>query len=49
MQRTKIEWVDEIITAGDKAGIPIFVKEPLASHYAINRKEFPQLTSGNRA
>ncbi len=35
------EWVDEIITATDKANIPIFVKEPMASHYGIFRQEFP--------
>ena len=37
----KREWVDEIISAADKAGIPAFVKEPMASHFGINRKEFP--------
>ncbi|MBU2060081.1 MAG: phage Gp37/Gp68 family protein [Gammaproteobacteria bacterium] len=35
------EWVDEIITAADKAKIPVFVKEPMASHYNIQRQEFP--------
>jgi len=35
------EWVDEIITACDKAKIPIFIKEPLASYYGIYRQEFP--------
>lgn len=35
------EWVDEIISATDKAGIPVFCKEPMASHFGINRKEFP--------
>ena len=34
-------WVDEIITAADKANIPVFIKEPLASHYGIFREEFP--------
>jgi protein gp37 len=38
------EWVDEIISAADKAGIPVFVKEPMASHFGINRKEFPVST-----
>ena len=37
------EWVDEIITAADKAKIPVFVKEPMASHYGIFRQEFPYL------
>ncbi len=37
----KREWVDEIIEAADKAGIPVFVKEPMATHYNINRKAFP--------
>ncbi len=35
------EWVDEIITAADNAKIPVFVKEPMASHYGIFRQEFP--------
>ena len=35
------EWVDEIITAADKAKISAFVKEPMASHYGIQRQEFP--------
>ncbi len=35
------EWVDEIITAADKAKIPVFVKEPMASYYNIQRQEFP--------
>ena len=35
------EWVDEIITAADEASISVFVKEPLASHYDIQRQEFP--------
>ena len=35
------EWVDEIIQAADKAKIPLFVKEPMSSHYGINRKEYP--------
>ena len=38
----KREWVDEIISAADKASIPVFCKEPMASHYGINRKEFPR-------
>ncbi len=35
------EWIDEIITASDKANIPIFIKEPLASHIGIHRQGFP--------
>jgi protein gp37 len=35
-------WVNEIITAADKAKIPIFVKEPLASHLGIYRQDFPK-------
>uniref|UniRef100_A0A6M3KTH1 DUF5131 family protein n=1 Tax=viral metagenome TaxID=1070528 RepID=A0A6M3KTH1_9ZZZZ len=35
------EKVDEIITAADKSNIPVFVKEPMASHYGIFRQEFP--------
>ncbi len=34
-------WVDEIIAAADKARIPVFIKEPLASHYNIARHEIP--------
>lgn len=33
--------VEDIIIAADKAQIPVFVKEPLASHYNIHRQEFP--------
>ena len=40
----KREWVDEIISTADKAGIPVFVKSPMASHFGINRKEFPVST-----
>ncbi len=36
------EWVDEIISAADKAGIPVFVKEPMSSHFNIHRQEFPK-------
>ncbi len=36
-------WVDEIIAAADKAKIPVFVKEPMASFYNIQRQEFPAL------
>ncbi len=35
------EWVEEIITACDNAKIPVFIKEPMASHYGIFRQEFP--------
>lgn len=35
------EWVDEIITAAGKSRIPVFVKEPMASHFNIHRQEFP--------
>ena len=38
----KREWVDEIITAADKANIPVFVKEPMAEYYGIQRQEFPR-------
>ncbi len=34
-------WVDEIIDAADKASIPVFVKEPMASHFNIHRQEYP--------
>ncbi len=35
------EWVDEIITAANKVKIPVFVKEPMASHFNIHRQELP--------
>ena len=35
------EWVDEIIEAADKARIPVFVKEPMATYFGIYREEFP--------
>ena len=35
------EWVDEIINAADKSSIPVFIKEPMASHYDIQRQEYP--------
>ena len=37
-----LKWVKEIIDAADKQGIPVFVKEPLATHYGISCKEFPK-------
>lgn len=36
-------WVDEIISAADKVGIPVFIKSPLAEYYGIQRQEFPRL------
>ncbi len=36
------EWVDEIMGAADKVGTPIFVKEPMASHFNIHRQEYPK-------
>lgn len=36
-------WVDDFLDAAGRAHIPVFVKEPLASHYGINRMELPQL------
>lgn len=29
MNRTKIEWVEEIVQAADEAGIPVFLKDNL--------------------
>ena len=40
-----IEWVNEIVRAADKARIPVFVKETMASHYEIQRQEFPDKES----
>ncbi len=36
-------WVEEIIAAADSARIPVFVKEPMASHFGIFRQEFPMV------
>ncbi len=33
--------VEELIASADHSGIPVFVKEPLASHYGILRQEMP--------
>jgi len=35
-------WVQDIIAAADQAGVPVFVKEPMATAFGIQRKEFPQ-------
>jgi len=35
------EWVDEIIAAADHTNAPVFIKEPMASYYNIQRQEFP--------
>ncbi len=35
-------WVEEILQTADKVGIPVFVKEPLASYLGIHRQEFPR-------
>jgi len=35
-------WVLEILGASEKAGIPVFVKEPLATYMGINRQEYPK-------
>ncbi len=39
------EWVDEIIDACDEVKIPVFIKDPLATHYNIQRKESPRNSS----
>ena len=39
----RVEWVSEIIEAADKIHIPVFVKEPLASHLNIHREEMPEV------
>ena len=36
------EWVEELIEAADIAKVKVFIKEPLASHYNIQRQEFPK-------
>ncbi|MDD5510428.1 MAG: DUF5131 family protein [Dehalococcoidales bacterium] len=35
-------WVDEIITACDKAEIPVFVKPPLSNLFNIHREDMPK-------
>jgi len=35
------EWVADIVYATNKAKIPVFIKEPMASLFNIQRKEFP--------
>jgi protein gp37 len=35
-------WVDSLIKEADRYRIPVFVKEPLASHLNINRRELPR-------
>ena len=35
--------VEEIISAADKAGIPVFVKPPLSEYLGINRQEMPEV------
>lgn len=37
------QWVDEITFAAENADIPIFIKEPLASHLEKCRQEFPKV------
>jgi protein gp37 len=36
------EWVKSIISQADLCSIPVFVKEPLASHMGIDRQELPE-------
>lgn len=36
------ECVERILSGADKANIPVFVKEPLASHFNITRQEVPK-------
>lgn len=38
----KAEDVDRLIATCDKSHIPVFVKEPLASHMGIKRQEYPR-------
>ncbi len=41
IQPTK-KWVTDILESADRSGIPIFVKEPLASYMNIHREEMPK-------
>lgn len=41
IKHPKPGWVKEIIDTADEIGITVFVKEPLASHLNIHRKELP--------
>jgi len=36
-------WVRDLIKEAGKFSIPVFIKEPLSSHYNIHRWEFPRL------
>ena len=38
----KLEWVRDIVEAADKVGITVFVKEPMASAFGIQRQEYPK-------
>ena len=44
----KIEWVREIVEAADKAGVPVFIKNNLAS-YARNISLYPEMEVGDDA
>lgn len=39
------ECVERILLRADEANIPVFIKEPLASHINIQRQEFPSVES----
>jgi len=46
MSKTKIEWIQEIVEAADKTGIPVFLKENLRTALDLFsniplRQEFP--------
>lgn len=43
----KIEWVEEIVEAADKAGIPVFIKDNLLHEWGITRSpNFKKLSNG---
>lgn len=46
VQHPPREWVDEITIEADKSFIPVFIKEPMASHFNIQRQEFPAKKGG---
>ena len=43
----KIEWVDEIVRACDKAGVPVFLKKNLAKALPFFKEPFKQETMGD--
>jgi protein gp37 len=43
VKHPELKWVKHIAYCAALYRLPLFVKEPLGSHYGINRKEFPHV------